>query len=135
MHARLIRLILASSTSLVMANPAHAIICYLVYDRAENVIYQNTYPPVDMSSAGAAARDAMRARGEHMTFGDSIDCPTVVFLTGVGGTSDLRVDEVVGGMPTGGITPTASTSRGRSSGASAPARAATPAPKAATGYK
>ncbi len=67
------------------ASPAHAVICYVVYDHSYNVIYQNTYPPVDMSNAGYPAREAMRARGEHLTFGDVNQCPTVVFLTGVGG--------------------------------------------------
>ena len=73
-------------------------ICYVIYDRNENVIYQSTYPPLDMSSAGYAQREALRARGEHLTFGDVEKCPTVVFLTGAGGSSELRVDEVVAGM-------------------------------------
>jgi len=84
-------------TCLAAATPADALICYVIYDRSENVIYQDTYPPVDMSNAGQAQRDAMRARGEHMTFGDVRNCPTVVFLV-PGGSAELRVDELVAGL-------------------------------------
>ncbi len=92
-------LLLASAASLFGASSAQALICYVIYDRGENVIYQNTYPPVDMSSAGTPERDAMRARGEHLTFGDVNACPTIVFLTGTAGSSELLVDDVVAGMP------------------------------------
>ena len=98
MRSGLSSLILAGLACVASATPAHALICYVIYDRSENVIYQSTYPPVDMSNAGYPERDALRARGEHLTFGDVANCPTVVFLTGAGGTSELRVDEVVGGM-------------------------------------
>jgi len=98
MRSGLPALILAGMTSFAAAAPADALICYVIYDRSENVIYQSTYPPLDMSNSGYPERDALRARGEHLTFGDVANCPTVVFLTGAGGTSDLRVDEVVAGM-------------------------------------
>ncbi len=84
-------------------------ICYVIYDRNANVIYQSTYPPLDMSNAGYAQREALRARGEHLTFGDVPNCPTVVFLTGSGGTSELRVDDVVAGMSVRNIPGTSST--------------------------
>ena len=35
----------------------------------------------------SAQREAMRARGEHMTFGDVTQCPTVVFLFGQAASS------------------------------------------------
>ncbi len=99
MRPSLSAMILASATSLCAAIPAQAVICYMVYDHSENVIYQNTYAPVDMSSAGQPERDAMRARGEHMTFGDVNECPTMVFLAGTEGSIAPRFDEVVAGMP------------------------------------
>jgi len=70
MRPGLFGLILASASCIVAASPAQAIICYVIYDRGENVIYQSTYPPVDMSNAGAPERDALRRRGDHLTFGD-----------------------------------------------------------------
>ncbi len=109
MRSGLPALILAGMTCIAAATPAHAVICYVIYDRSENIIYQSTYPPMDMSNAGYPERDALRARGEHLTFGDVDKCPTVVFLTGAGGTSDLRVDEVVAGMSARNIPGTQST--------------------------
>ncbi len=98
MRAGLFGLIFVGASCIAAAGPAHAIICYVIYDRSDNIIYQSTYPPLDMSNAGYPQREALRARGQHLTFGDVPKCPTVVFLTGTGGSSDLRVDEVVAGM-------------------------------------
>jgi len=108
MRTGMIGLIAASAWCIAAATPAHAVICYVIYDRNENVIYQNTYPPMDMSNAGYPQREALRARGDHLTFGDIANCPTVVFLTGAGGTSELRVDDVVAGMPARNIPGTSS---------------------------
>jgi hypothetical protein len=117
MRRRLFGLILAGATWFAGTSPAQAIQCYVIYDRGANVIYQSTYPPLDMSNAGYAQREALRARGEHLTFGDVPKCPTVVFLTGAGGTSELRVDEVVAGM----------SARAMPGGTAAPAMVQTPA--------
>ena len=108
MRSRLFGPVLGALAYVAAVCPAHALICYVIYDRNENVIYQSTYPPVDMSSAGYAQRDALRARGEHLTFGDIVQCPTVVFLTGAGGNSELRVDDVVAGMSVRNIPGTSS---------------------------
>ena len=103
MRTGLFGLIIAGALCLAAATPAQAVICYVIYDRSANVIYQSTYPPMDMSNAGYAQREALRTRGEHLTFGDVAECPTVVFLTGIAGSSELRVDDVVAGMATGNI--------------------------------
>jgi hypothetical protein len=119
--------IVACASCIVAASPADALICYIVYNRSENIVYQDTYPPVDMSNAGLAQREGMRARGEHMTFGDTGTCPQVVFVFGQGGTTDLRVDEVVAGMPVRnllGAPPTGVISRGASGTAWSPGDAA-----------
>jgi hypothetical protein len=122
------------------------VICYVVYDRNENVIYQNTYPPVDMSNAGQAQRDALRARGEHLTFGDINQCPNVVFLTGMAGVSEIKVDDVVAGLPVRSFSTNsaaaAAASRGIPAGAPTPtgfrspvssgSGTAAPAPKASS---
>lgn len=126
MRSRLIELVLVGTACIAATSPARAVICYVIYDRGENIIYQSTYPPLDMSSAGYDQREALRARGEHLTFGDIDKCPTVVFLTGAGGTSELRVDEVVAGMPARNMA--GATASGSSVGRTAglPARAAKP---------
>ena len=136
MRSGLPALILAGMTCIAAATPADALICYVIYDRNENVIYQSSYPPLDMSNAGYPERDALRARGEHLTFGDVANCPTVVFLTGVGGTSDLRVDDVVAGMSTRNVagTKAVGTTSGlpgtaRATSARAPAATSAPAAK------
>jgi hypothetical protein len=109
MRSRLFGLVLGGFACVAAASPAHALICYVIYDRDANIIYQSTYPPLDMSNAGYDQREALRARGQHLTFGDVQKCPTVVFLTGAGGTSELRVDDVVAGMSVRNIPGTAST--------------------------
>jgi hypothetical protein len=137
MRSGLPALILAGMTCIAAATPARAVICYVIYDKSENIIYQSTYPPMDMSNAGYPERDALRARGEHLTFGDVDKCPTVVFLTGAGGTSDLRVDEVVAGMSARNIPGTQSTGTpvsgspgsARAPSARTPAAASAPAAK------
>jgi hypothetical protein len=108
MRSRLFGLVLGGIACVGAASPAHALMCYVIYDRDANVIYQSTYPPLDMSNAGYEQREALRARGQHLTFGDVPNCPTVVFLTGSGGTSELRVDDVVAGMSVRNIPGTSS---------------------------
>ena len=107
MRSRLFGLVFGAIASIATASPAHALICYIIYDRNANVIYQSTYPPMDMSSAGFAQREALRLRGEHLTFGDIPQCPTMVFLAG--GSSELRVDDVVAGMSVRNIPGTSGT--------------------------
>jgi hypothetical protein len=111
MRAGLFVLILVCASCIVAASPAHALMCYVIYDRNANIIYQDTYPPLDMSNAGYAQREALRARGEHLTFGDVKACPRVVFLTGSGGTGNLNVDDVVAGMQVGNIPGTSASGR------------------------
>jgi hypothetical protein len=126
-------LLFASASLVVPAGTAQAITCYVVYDRNDNVSYQDTRPPVDMSDQGAAQREAMRSRGEHLIVMEADRCQQIVFFTGSGGSSALRVDEVVGGMPVstiGSSTVSAPAVRGTKGAASAPrAGSAPPAAK------
>ena len=46
------------------AMPAAATMCYEIIDRNNVVILRDTNSPVDLSNAGAPAREAMRSRGE-----------------------------------------------------------------------
>ncbi|MEO6927975.1 MAG: hypothetical protein ABI190_02320, partial [Casimicrobiaceae bacterium] len=80
-----------------LAIPAAAGPCYVVLDKAQNVIYQSPQPPVDLSVQGHAARDAMRRRGEFMEMFDSQAC---VERSGrsVSGKGEASVDEIVAGI-------------------------------------
>jgi hypothetical protein len=91
---------LAALALIAAAAPAMAFNCYLVLDRSDNLIYQDVVSPVDLSDRGAAQREQMRARGEHLISLDSERCPQVVFFTGTAGTKNLAVDQVVAGLPT-----------------------------------
>jgi hypothetical protein len=125
-------LLFASSALVLPAGSVQAITCFVVYDRNDNISYQGTYPPVDLSDQGAAEREAMRRRGEHMINMEADRCPPIVFFTGSSGSSALRVDEVVAGMrvpSTHGTSPvSALAAPGARGSASAPgAKSASPA--------
>lgn len=102
-----------------VAGSASAVTCFMVFDRTENVIYRDVYPPVDLSDQGRAEREAMRARGEFMMFMDSEQCPRLEFFTGAAGTVALRLDQTM--SPDDVARPAANAK---------PAPATAPAPKA-----
>src|SRR5512135_1739745 len=79
--------------------PATALTCYFVIDRNDNVIYRDTYPPVDLSDQGTAERERLRRRGDHLIAMESDRCPSVEFFTGNAGSPTLNVDQVVAGVP------------------------------------
>jgi hypothetical protein len=82
------------ATAAAMALPAHALTCYLVLDRNDNVVYQDIFPPVDLSEAGAAERKAMRARNEHMIAMETDRCPRLEFVAGATGGGRISFDNV-----------------------------------------
>ena len=90
-------------TCAALSGPAAAITCYTVLDRNDNVIYRDTYPPVDLSDQGTADRQRMRNRGEHLLAMDTERCPGIQFFMGNAGTTSLNVDQVVSGMPVRGV--------------------------------
>ena len=92
-------LLLATGAFCLAQAPALAATCYFVYDRNDNMIYRDTQPPVDMSARGAAARDAMRQRGEYLLFTETDRCAPLAFLTGPGTPGTLSVDQIVAGYP------------------------------------
>jgi len=95
-----IRFALAAALAVAAVAPgaARAFTCYSVIDRNDNVIYRDVLPPVDLSDQGAAERERMRRRGEHMIAMESDRCPSIEFFTGNAGTSALNVDQVVAGV-------------------------------------
>jgi hypothetical protein len=81
------------------AGTADAVTCYMLFDRFDNVVYRNTVSPIDLSDQGAAARAALRQRGEYLLVMDSDRCPPVTFVFGAAGSKTLSIDDVVGGFP------------------------------------
>ncbi len=93
LHARL-GTWLAGGVLIVATAPAQAITCYTLYDRNDNAIYQGLTSPVDLSDEGAAWREELRRRGEHLVYAEVERCPSIVFFIGDAGTVGLRLDEV-----------------------------------------
>ena len=113
------------------AGSAGAMQCYTVLDRSDNVIYRGTVSPIDLSDRGIPEREAMRQRGQHMIAMDADRCAGIEFFTGTAGSSELSVDEIVGGIKTlQGRSPAGNTPAAQSGGASRGAPAAAPAKKA-----
>jgi len=109
--------VVAGTVLATLAGTAAAVNCYEVLDRNDNVVYRGSLPPVDMSEKGVPEREAMRARGQHLIAMNVDRCLGVEYFTGTAGTTTLSVDQIVGGIPTRGLSqPTG--------GAAAPAAAA-----------
>jgi hypothetical protein len=116
----------AALCALALPGAASALTCYTLLDRNDNVVYRDTYPPIDLSERGVAERERMRSRGEHLIAMETDRCPNVEFFTGAAGTPSLDVDAVVNGMPTRRAAVAAPASpAGKSAPAAAPARGAT----------
>jgi hypothetical protein len=79
------------------AMPAFAMTCYEIMDRNGGVILRDTNPPVDLSNAGAPAREAMRSRGELLVIYDVQTC-MVVGRGSLTGSRMLTTDEIVTGL-------------------------------------
>lgn len=77
---------------------ASAVTCYTLYDRNDAVVYRGTFPPIDMSPEGDAQRDAMRAAGQFLIFGDAETCPPVEYRFGDAGNKNLSIDNIIGGI-------------------------------------
>jgi hypothetical protein len=96
MNGRLISALIAGAAMGAAAMPVSAITCYEVIDRNNVVTLRGTRPPVDLSNAGAAAREAMRARGELLVIFDTANCVLVGRANADGGRT-LTTDEIVAG--------------------------------------
>jgi hypothetical protein len=89
---------IASALSIACASvPAAAAPCYVVLDRSDAVVYQGPLPPVDLSTAGDAARDALRKRGDVLINFDTSSCPLRKPSPSTG-KSEATVDEIVSGI-------------------------------------
>ena len=96
MNGRLISALIAGAAVGAAAMPVFAITCYEVNDRNGVVILRGTRTPVDLSNAGAPAREAMRGRGELLVIFNTENCVLVGRATAEGGMT-LTADEIVAG--------------------------------------
>jgi hypothetical protein len=92
-------LLMIAAALALSACAADAATCYVLFDRYDNVVYRNTVSPIDLSDQGAAARAALRQRGEYLLVMDSDRCAPVTFVFGAAGSKTLSLDETVGGFP------------------------------------
>lgn len=106
---------LALATLACAAAPAAAFNCYAIVDRTNEVIYQDTTPPIDLSDEGDAARNALRAKGQQLVTMNTERCPRIDRGRIAGNGGAASVEEIVAGMRP--AIPFGSAARGR-----APAR-------------
>ena len=91
-RALLPTLILAAGLSAAM--PVLAVTCYEVIDRTNAVVFSDSQTPVDLSDAGAPARDAMLKRGELLVIYDTNTC-IVIGRGAATGNRKATVEEIV----------------------------------------
>src|SRR3954471_3596922 len=96
---------------LTAAMPAAASPCYVIYDRADAVIFRDSVPPFDLSDANAPERAMMRKQGQHMLMAEFDKCDPVGFISPTTGATTATVDEIVSG-----VQPAVATSVGKSGG-------------------
>jgi len=94
-------LVLVGAT-LLLPLPATAAMCYVLLDRNDNVVYRDSYSPIDLSDRGNAERETLRKRGEHLIAMDVERCPAIDYFTGLAGSRTLSIDQVVDGVPVAG---------------------------------
>lgn len=91
------KIALLAGTAALLAGatpPVLAVTCFEVFDRSETLIYRDTVSPVDLSTAGASAREALRARGETLVFFETDIC----IISGKAGATPgktLTTDEIM----------------------------------------
>src|SRR5205823_10950660 len=90
--------VLATVVVLAACAPAAAINCYMIVDRNNDVIYQDTIAPIDLSDEGAAAREALRRQGQQLIALDVERCPAIDRARVAGKGGPATVEEIVAGM-------------------------------------
>ena len=89
---------LAAAALIGATAPAAAINCYAIVDRANEVVYQNMTPPIDLSDEGAPERDALRRQGEQLVAMDVDRCPAIDRARAGGKSGPATVEEIVAAM-------------------------------------
>lgn len=82
MHQLRVPMALAGAVLALAAGAANASTCYVILDAKETIVYRAPMPPVDMSDRGAAARDALRKKGNFLMFMESERCVPIGFGSG-----------------------------------------------------
>jgi hypothetical protein len=91
-------IVIAALAAAALPGAASAVVCYTLFDKGDNVLYQDTVPPFDMSERGAAERDAMRRRNDYLLVYEIERCPSIAAVSGSTGYRPATVDEIVSGM-------------------------------------
>ena len=107
-------IIVAALTAVAFSGAANAIVCYTLLDKGDNVLYQDSVPPLDMSDTGKTQRAASRQRNEYLLVYEMESCPSVAAAAGSTGYRPATVEEIVSGMrayATAGRGPTAGAGR------------------------
>jgi len=121
-------IIVAALTAVAFSGAANAIVCYTLLDKGDNVLYQDSVPPLDMSDTGKTQRAASRQRNEYLLVYEMESCPSVAAAAGSTGYRPATVEEIVSGMrayATAGRGPTAGAGRIGGGVTAAPAAPAT----------
>ncbi len=121
-------IIVAALAAVAFSGAANAIVCYTLLDKGDNVLYQDSVPPLDMSDTGKTQRAASRQRNEYLLVYEMESCPSVAAAAGSTGYRPATVDEIVSGMrayATAGRGPTAGAGRIGGGVTAAPAAPAT----------
>jgi hypothetical protein len=84
--------------ALALAVPAIGAECYVIVDRGNDIVYQGLTSPVDLSDAGKAAREALRAHGQQLIVMNTDTCPPIDKARITGNGKPASVDEIVAGM-------------------------------------
>jgi hypothetical protein len=106
-------IVVAALAAAALPGVANAVVCYTLFDKGDNVLYQDSVPPVDMSERGASARDSMRQRNEYLLVYEIEHCASIAAVTGSTGYRPATVEEIVSGMrPYAPSVPGASSGRG-----------------------
>jgi hypothetical protein len=82
------------SAALLVTPDASAVTCYLLIDANDNVVYQDIYPPYDLSDSGAEERKASRARNEHMIAMETDRCQRLELIAGPGVGLRINLEEM-----------------------------------------
>jgi hypothetical protein len=91
------QLLLAASTLALLAwtGSAAAVTCYIILDRADQVVYRDANPPLDLSDTGSKERAALRARGMHLLIAEYEQCFSSGYIATATGGGTATVDQIV----------------------------------------